>query len=90
MLRGRSGLLLLLAASLAVEGGPTLDDALDLPPRPPPPPPRPRRALPAWASPLDVVCPRCGAEVKVWCDRRTLGRHVHHKARVDALAGLGK
>ena len=35
---------------------------------------------------ISAACPRCKAEPQEWCDSRTLGRHLFHKARVDAHA----
>lgn len=72
--------LLLAAAALSVGGGMSAAPMraprrrLDGHSRPKPTP---------WAR--DVACPRCGAGVGEPCDRRTLGRHMHHKARVDAF-----
>lgn len=40
-------------------------------------PPKPDR------GPLAVACPRCGAGIGAPCNRRTLGRHPYHLARVE-------
>lgn len=48
----------------------------------PPPKPAPARLLGKMAVP----CPRCRAGVGEPCDRRTLGAHAYHRARVDACA----
>lgn len=42
------------------------------------------RRMPSEPDYLTVVCPRCGAAVGKPCDRRSLGRHSEHKARVEA------
>ena len=36
---------------------------------------------------LRVACPRCHAEIGKDCDAATLGRHMYHKARIDAAKG---
>lgn len=46
----------------------------------PPPKPVPAKLLGEMAVP----CPRCHAGVGEPCDRRTLGAHTYHRARVDA------
>ena len=42
------------------------------------------RWMPSEPDYLKVACPRCGAKVGKPCNRRTLGRHSEHWARVDA------
>jgi hypothetical protein len=81
--------LLLLAATA---GAPPAEEP---PPRrePPPPPPRPNRGRApdpkTIKGPHRVACPRCHAEAGKSCDRRTLGRHHYHKARVDLAKEQG-
>lgn len=86
----RSGIALMLAmASIAARErdvpAPVNDD-----PRGPSSPPNPLNffgvdhALPAPTGPLAVGCPKCHAEPGDRCNPRTLGRHMFHKARVDA------
>ena len=43
------------------------------------------RRPPDAPSPKDVTCTRCGAHPGEPCDRRTLGRHWYHMARVRAF-----
>lgn len=48
-----------------------------------------RDHTPGWgpkpSGPITVACPRCKAAVGERCDQRTLGRHLYHRARVDAV-----
>lgn len=74
---------LLVLASLG--GAPAAIGPIVVGARPPEPGPS-RRQLPT--APLLVACPRCGAAVNNPCDRRTLGRHAYHLARVQALVAL--
>ena len=65
--------LLLAAAALGVDPEPVMAD--------------PARQVFGARGPaaLAVPCPRCGAPAGTACDRRTLGRHLAHAARVAAL-----
>lgn len=42
------------------------------------------RRMPPEPDYLTVACTRCGAGVGQNCDRRSLGRHSEHRARVEA------
>lgn len=79
----RLGLLwpLLALASLGGESAPAAGPSRVLGARAPAPRPWPRDPE---TSPISVACPRCGAGAGVPCDRRTLGRHSYHLARVQA------
>lgn len=43
-----------------------------------------QRSGPAHRGPRGVTCPRCQAAPGERCDRRTLGRYLYHRARVEA------
>jgi len=61
-----------------------------------PPPPGGRRLIgdgpgrrySRLPGPDSMPCPKCKAEPGEPCDRRTLGRHSYHRARVDAFRAM--